>query len=71
VAWLTADDNAKGASMSEARFQPVADLLDPWREDALSGKPPTLYPIGAGEGFAGSSASRGQIRMAVPERLSL
>ena len=35
--------------MSEARFQPVADLLDPWREDVLSGKPPTLYPIGSGE----------------------
>src|SRR5271157_5017120 len=49
AAWLTADDNGKGASMSEARFQPVADLLDPWREDVLSGKPPTLYPIGSGE----------------------
>jgi replicative DNA helicase len=35
--------------MSEARFQLVADLLDPWREDVLSGKQPTLYPIGSGE----------------------
>ncbi len=35
--------------MSEARFQSVADLLDPWRDDVLSGKPPTLYPIGSGE----------------------
>jgi replicative DNA helicase len=35
--------------MSEARFQSVADLLNPWRDDVLSGKPPTLYPIGTGE----------------------
>jgi replicative DNA helicase len=35
--------------MPEARYQSVADLLDPWRDDVLSGKPPTLYPVGAGE----------------------
>jgi replicative DNA helicase len=35
--------------MPEARFQAVADLLDPWRDDVLSGKPTTLYPIGSGE----------------------
>jgi replicative DNA helicase len=35
--------------MSEARFQAVADLLDGWRDDVLSGKPPTLYPIGDGD----------------------
>ncbi len=35
--------------MSEARYQAAADLLDPWREDVLSGKPPTLYPVGEGE----------------------
>lgn len=35
--------------MSEACFQSVADLLDPWRDDVLSGKPPTLYPVGSGE----------------------
>ena len=35
--------------MSEARFQSTADLLDPWRDDVLSGKPPTLYPVGTGE----------------------
>jgi len=35
--------------MSEARFQSAADLLDPWRDDVLSGKPPTLYPVGSGE----------------------
>jgi replicative DNA helicase len=34
--------------MSEARFQAVADLLDVWRDDVLSGKPPTLYPVGDG-----------------------
>ena len=35
--------------MSEARYQSMADLLDPWRDDVLSGKPPTLYPVGTGE----------------------
>ena len=34
--------------MSEARFQAAADLLDTWRDDVLSGKPPTLYPVGDG-----------------------
>jgi replicative DNA helicase len=32
--------------MSEARYQAAADLFDAWREDVLSGKPPTLYPVG-------------------------
>jgi replicative DNA helicase len=35
--------------MSEARFQSAADLLDTWRDDVLSGKPPTLYAVGSGE----------------------
>jgi replicative DNA helicase len=35
--------------MSEARYQSMADLLGPWRDDVLSGKPPTLYPVGTGE----------------------
>jgi replicative DNA helicase len=35
--------------MSEARYQSMADLLDPWRDDVHSGKPPTLYPVGTGE----------------------
>jgi replicative DNA helicase len=35
--------------MSEARYQSTADLLDPWRDDVLSGKPPTLYSVGTGE----------------------
>jgi replicative DNA helicase len=35
--------------MTEARFQAVADLLDSWRCDVLSGKPPTLYPVDSGE----------------------
>ena len=38
--------------MSEARFQSTADLLDPWRDDVLSGKPPTLYPVGIGRACA-------------------
>jgi replicative DNA helicase len=35
--------------MSQARFQATADILDGWRDDVLSGKPPTLYPIGTGD----------------------
>jgi replicative DNA helicase len=35
--------------MSEARYQSTADLLEPWRDDVLSGKPPTLFPVGTGE----------------------
>lgn len=35
--------------MSEARYQPVADLLDGWRDNVLSGEPPTLYPVGDGD----------------------
>jgi replicative DNA helicase len=35
--------------LSEARFQSTADLLDSWRDDVLSGKPPTFYPVGTGE----------------------
>src|SRR5581483_3029577 len=35
--------------MTEARFQPAADALAAWRDDVLSGKPPTVYPVGAGE----------------------
>jgi replicative DNA helicase len=32
-----------------AKFQPAADVLAGWRDDVLSGTPPTFYPIGAGE----------------------
>jgi replicative DNA helicase len=35
--------------MTEARFQAVADLLDSWRCDVFSGKPPILYLVGSGE----------------------
>ena len=48
----------RGSVMSEARFQSAADLLDAWRDDVLSGKPPTLYPVGTGE-LAGSKSGRG------------
>jgi replicative DNA helicase len=34
--------------MSEARYQPAADLLDGWRDNLLSGEPPRLYPVGDG-----------------------
>jgi replicative DNA helicase len=32
-----------------ACYQSAADVLAGWRDDVLSGKPPTLYPIGHGE----------------------
>ena len=35
--------------MSQANFQRAADVLHGWRNDVLSGKPPTFYPIGDGE----------------------
>ncbi len=35
--------------MPPPNFATVADLLDVWRDDVLSGTPPTLYAVGAGE----------------------
>src|SRR5262245_53004757 len=35
--------------MSKARFQAAADVLGGWRDDLLSGTPPVLYPVGAGD----------------------
>lgn len=35
--------------MSKPNFQTGAAVIDGWRDDVLSGKPPTLYPIGQGE----------------------
>ncbi len=35
--------------MADARFVCAADALTGWRDDVLSGKPPTLFPVGAGE----------------------
>ena len=35
--------------MSTARYRPVCDILDGWRDDVLSGNPPTHYPVGVGE----------------------
>ena len=32
-----------------AKYQAASDLLSTWRDDVLTGKPPVLYPIGAGE----------------------
>jgi replicative DNA helicase len=34
---------------TNAVFQCAADVLAGWRDDVLSGKPPTLYPIGTGD----------------------
>lgn len=35
--------------MSQANFQRAADVLHGWRNDVLSGTPPTFYPVGDGE----------------------
>src|SRR5438128_2310309 len=35
--------------MTTANYTAAADLLGTWRDDVLSGTPPTLYPIGTGE----------------------
>jgi replicative DNA helicase len=35
--------------MGEAHFRTAADVFASWRDDVLSGTPPTLYPIGTGE----------------------
>jgi replicative DNA helicase len=32
-----------------ANFTTAADLIDAWRDDLLTGKPPTLYPAGTGD----------------------
>lgn len=35
--------------MTKPNYQSAVDVLDGWRDDVLSGKPPTFYPIGEGE----------------------
>jgi replicative DNA helicase len=35
--------------MPDAAFVSAADALAGWRDDVLSGKPPVLFPVGAGE----------------------
>jgi replicative DNA helicase len=35
--------------MRDAHFQIAADVFSSWRDDVLTGNPPTLYPVGAGE----------------------
>jgi replicative DNA helicase len=35
--------------VSEAHYETGADVLAGWRDDVLAGKPPVLYPVGAGE----------------------
>lgn len=37
--------NAPGATMTNAKFVCAADSLDGWRDDVLTGKPPTFYRI--------------------------
>ena len=33
----------------KANFQTAADVFDGWRDDVMTGEPPTLFPIGSGE----------------------
>lgn len=35
--------------MTQANYQTAADTFDGWRDDVLTGTPPTFYPIGSGE----------------------
>ncbi len=35
--------------MAKANYQSAADVLASWRDDLLSGKPPTRYPVGDGD----------------------
>jgi replicative DNA helicase len=35
--------------MTRANFQTAADVFDQWRDDVLTGEPPTVYPVGTGE----------------------
>jgi replicative DNA helicase len=35
--------------MTKANYQTAADVFDTWRDDVLTGQPPTLYPVGDGE----------------------
>ena len=35
--------------MSKANYKTAADVFDDWRDDVLTGEPPTLYPVGTGE----------------------
>src|SRR5436309_10425162 len=39
----------RGPPMSDPSFVCAADALPGWRDDVLSGKPPVLFPVGAGE----------------------
>jgi replicative DNA helicase len=32
----------------KVNFQPAADVFDKWRDDVLTGEPPTFYPVGTG-----------------------
>ena len=35
--------------MNKPNYRTAADVFDDWRDDVLTGKPPTLYPVGTGE----------------------
>ena len=35
--------------MSTGNYITAADAMDKWRDDVLTGTPPTLYPLGTGE----------------------
>ena len=35
--------------MTTANYQTAGDVFDGWRDDVLTGSPPVLYPIGAGD----------------------
>ena len=40
---------------TKANYRSGADVLDGWRDDVMSGEPPTFYPIGEGNSLASKS----------------
>lgn len=46
--WLESHTQGNGI-LSNSRCQLAVDVLDGWRDDVLSGKPPTFYKIGEGD----------------------
>jgi hypothetical protein len=41
--------NGRECTVSKAKYQTAADVFDGWKDDVLTGKAPTLYPVGSGE----------------------
>lgn len=49
MADMSAVDTLARMEAMKPNYQSAGDVFDRWRDDILSGSPPTLYPIGSGE----------------------